>query len=88
MKIQDIRKMAKGSGIDSFGKSKAEIIRALQKAEGNFDCYGRAGSGFCDQAGCLWKEDCLSDSVEAPPPAPTSKAKAVKAPGKTAPRKK
>ena len=93
MKIQDVRKMAKCSQIDSFGKSKTEIIRALQKTEGNFDCYGRATSGFCDQAGCRWKEDCLTESVgetpakakAQPEPKTTAAPKTVK---RAAPRKK
>jgi len=67
MKIQDIRKMAGKLKIDSFGMTKMQIIRALQKAEGNFDCYGRASNGFCDQGACLWKEDCLKDSGGTPP---------------------
>lgn len=62
--MQEIRAMAKELAIPSFGKSKTEIIRALQRAEGNFDCYGRANAGFCDQTGCLWHGDCLEDSAK------------------------
>jgi len=82
MKIQDIRKMAGKHKIDSFGMTKMQMIRALQKAEGNFDCYGRAASGFCDQGACLWKEDCLKDSagasaVKGRPPAAKTAPKAA-----------
>ena len=28
---------------------KPELIRAIQKAEGTFDCFGSAASGYCDQ---------------------------------------
>jgi hypothetical protein len=90
MKIQEIRKMAKELKIDSFGKSKMEIVRTIQKTEGNFDCYGRAMAGFCDQGACLWKEDCLTES--AGPTAAPAKVKPMpklpKAPPKTTARKK
>jgi len=38
---------------------KENIIRAIQRAEGNFECFGTAVSGNCDQMNCLWREDCL-----------------------------
>jgi hypothetical protein len=58
-----IRAAAKALGIPSFGKTKKELIRAIQRAEGNFDCYGTATSGYCDQTGCAWYSDCLKESV-------------------------
>jgi hypothetical protein len=39
---------------------KAEIIRAIQSAEGNYACYGSAADGICDQGGCAWRDDCLA----------------------------
>lgn len=39
---------------------KAELIRAIQRTDGNFDCFGRAKSGQCSQINCLWREDCLT----------------------------
>lgn len=59
MNIQDIRSMAKERGLGTARMGKADMIRAIQRAEGNFDCFGTAGNGFCDQAGCTWMEDCL-----------------------------
>ena len=41
----------------------AEVIRAIQRAEGNFDCYGTAVEGECDQEECLWREDCFNESI-------------------------
>ena len=38
--------------------SKTDLIRALQRAEGNFSCFGTAG-GYCDQLTCCWRKDCL-----------------------------
>jgi hypothetical protein len=42
---------------------KGDLIRAIQRAEGNFDCYGTATEEECDQEGCLWREDCFVASV-------------------------
>ncbi len=59
MKIQEIRVRAKSVGLRNiFGLSKAEIIRRIQRAEGNFDCFGTA-KDFCDQRECCFREDCL-----------------------------
>jgi hypothetical protein len=59
MKIQELRVIAKEKGIGTAKMTKADMIRAIQRAEGNFDCFGKAKDGSCDQAGCAWMEDCL-----------------------------
>lgn len=59
MKIQEIRKIAINKGIRAKSSKKAELIRLIQKSEGNFDCFGKAFAGYCDQSQCLWQEDCL-----------------------------
>jgi len=58
MKIADIAKKAKKLGINPVKMGKTELIRAIQKAEGNFDCFGTAGD-YCDQLGCIWRDDCI-----------------------------
>lgn len=59
MKMQEVRGKAKALGLKhTFGLSKAELIRRVQKAEGNFDCFGTA-TGYCDQFQCSFREDCL-----------------------------
>ena len=35
-----------------------ELIRSIQRAEGNPDCFRRA-KGYCDQLGCAWRLYCL-----------------------------
>jgi hypothetical protein len=47
---------------NTFGLSKAELIRRIQKAEGNFDCFGTAKDS-CDQSQCCFREDCLTPPV-------------------------
>jgi hypothetical protein len=58
MKMQEIRAMSKKYGINSFGKSKDELIREIQRAEGNFDCFGTA-QDYCDQPACSFRSLCL-----------------------------
>jgi hypothetical protein len=59
MKMEEVRTKANALGLKkTFGLSKAELIRRVQKAEGNFDCYGTA-KDFCDQLQCSFREDCL-----------------------------
>jgi hypothetical protein len=58
MTVKELQKMAKGLGIKTTGLRKAELVKAIQKAEGNFDCFGTATDN-CDQANCLFLQDCL-----------------------------
>jgi len=59
MILKEIKEIAKGNGIRVGNMKKDNIIRAIQRAEGNFDCFGTAKAGVCDQADCLWRKDCL-----------------------------
>jgi hypothetical protein len=59
MRLIDIEKKARSLGIkDTWKYSKKELIRAIQRKEGNFDCFGTAVN-YCDQFNCLWRQDCL-----------------------------
>jgi hypothetical protein len=63
MKMQEVREKARRLGLkNTFGLSKVELIRMVQKAEGNFDCFGKA-MDYCDQYQCCFREDCLRPSV-------------------------
>jgi hypothetical protein len=62
LKLQEIKTIAKTQGINARNLKKTELIRTIQKAEGNFDCYGSEEFGFCNQMNCLWREDCLKFS--------------------------
>jgi hypothetical protein len=59
MKVDEIRSIAKAFGVNGAKMKKADLIRAIQRAEGNFECFGSAGGGDCDQAACRWRGDCL-----------------------------
>jgi hypothetical protein len=60
MRFQEIQKMAKGMGIRSLKMKKADLIRAIQRAENNIECYGTQRGENCQEMACLWKSDCLS----------------------------
>lgn len=68
MKMQEVQAKARQLGINSFGKSKAELIREIQRKEGNFDCFGSA-KDYCDQVSCTFRSDCLGEKK------PTKKTK-------------
>lgn len=59
MTMKQIKDIAKEKGVKVGNMKKDNIIRAIQRAEGNFDCFGTAVAGVCDQMNCLWRDDCL-----------------------------
>lgn len=63
MNIKTIHHLAKNLKVETSQLSKPDLIRKIQLAEGNFDCYGSASSGDCDQLECAWRADCLSEAV-------------------------
>lgn len=62
MRLEEVRTLAKSHGIHTSKLSKIELIKSIQKQEGNFDCYATASAGICDQGACLWREDCFKAS--------------------------
>jgi len=59
MNLKEIKDMAKSQDIKVGNMKKENIIRAIQRAEGNFDCFGSAITGECNQMNCIWRGDCL-----------------------------
>jgi hypothetical protein len=59
MNMKDIKGIALKQGVKTGKMKKDDIIRAIQRAEGNFDCFGTAATSNCSQSDCLWREDCL-----------------------------
>jgi len=59
MRLSEIEKKARFLGInDTWKYSKKELVRKIQKSEGNFDCFATA-INYCDQQGCCWRPDCV-----------------------------
>ncbi len=63
MTPRELKRFAQRYEIDPQRLSKAEIIRSIQRKEGNFDCFGSTPLGICDQPLCLWREDCLEHAT-------------------------
>jgi hypothetical protein len=60
--MPDIREKAKTLGIKPGKLKKAELIRAIQTAEGYTPCYGRS-NGDCPWTTCCWRRDCFKASA-------------------------
>ena len=63
MRFHDIQKMAKGMDINTYRMKKTDMIRSIQRAESNVECYGTERIGSCQEETCLWRSDCLSLSA-------------------------
>jgi len=58
MTIRELQKMARRLGINTGGLNRIDLVRAIQRGEGNFACFGTA-VGSCDQINCRFREDCI-----------------------------
>ncbi|NOY61896.1 MAG: SAP domain-containing protein [Gammaproteobacteria bacterium] len=59
MNMQEIRTIARKTGVKAGKQRKVTLIKNIQNKEGNFGCFATAYQGSCDQGGCLWRKDCL-----------------------------
>ena len=60
MNFNEIKRIAKGMGINTFGMKKLDVVRAIQREENNIDCYGTQRVNTCHEDACLWRNDCIS----------------------------
>ena len=58
MKVVEVRAIAAQRGIHAGKKNKGELIRTIQKTEGNDACFGTGKAHVCGQVECLWRDDC------------------------------
>ncbi|MFA5150004.1 MAG: SAP domain-containing protein [Candidatus Omnitrophota bacterium] len=59
MRLSEIEKRAKSLGIrDTWRLSKKELVKTIQRVEGNLDCFG-AKRNSCEQLSCCWRSDCI-----------------------------
>jgi hypothetical protein len=61
MQMKKIREIAKKIGVDPGKMSRTDLIRAIQRAEGNADCFATTQVNECNQAKCLWRVDCKAE---------------------------
>jgi hypothetical protein len=57
MKVEEIREIAAAKGIKAGKMKKAELVKAIQAAEGNNRCFDTGSADVCGQDTCLWRED-------------------------------
>lgn len=56
MKLLDIKVIAQDKGVKPGSMKKTELIRAIQRTEGNRECFG--AKDVCEYSDCLWRGDC------------------------------
>ena len=65
----DLFLKAKSLGIHPEGMERAEIIRAIQRAEGNTPCFG-ASNNKCVHTACCFRAECLVPAQQDYAPSP------------------
>jgi hypothetical protein len=63
MNMRELHTIAKSRGVRPDHMYKIELIRSIQIAEKNFDCFATAKEGRCDQSDCRWREDCFESAT-------------------------
>lgn len=58
MKLDEIKEIAKQHNVKTGKLKKADLVRAIQQAEGNVQCFDSGSSPVCGQDQCLWRGDC------------------------------
>ena len=58
MTFAEIKQIAVGHGIRVVGVKKIDIVRAIQRQEGNTTCFASGKATECGQAHCLWSAAC------------------------------
>lgn len=59
MKLAEVSAIAKSKNISPGKLTKTQLIKLIQAAEGNFDCFATARNDECDQISCCWRPDCF-----------------------------
>lgn len=65
MKVQEIKDMAVKMGIKPGRMKKLDLVRTIQRHEGNNDCFGASRIGHCNEMICLWRADCVIEAKRA-----------------------
>ena len=62
MGMPEIRMKAKALGLTSGKMKKADLIHAIQIAEGCLPCFGKSG-GQCSYTDCCFMKDCFKTKL-------------------------
>jgi hypothetical protein len=63
MNMKQVKAKAKALDVKPGRLKKADLIRAIQSAEGNSPCYQTAQND-CVQNDCCWKDDCRTEALD------------------------
>lgn len=58
MKMNEVKEKAKMLGIKAGKMKKSDLIKTIQKTEGNEPCFG-SDNVHCSQMECCWRSDCI-----------------------------
>jgi len=58
MTFAEIKQIAIEHGVRVVGVKKIDIVRAIQKQEGNISCFASGKASECGQTHCLWTAAC------------------------------
>jgi len=64
MKLSEIKAIALSLGLKPGKSGKGELIRTIQRTEGNYDCFATGLADECGQQCCLWREDCQAYTAD------------------------
>lgn len=59
MNMNEIKEIARMRGVNPGRLKKIDLIRTMQRDEGNGSCFQTGQADVCDQGQCLWRGDCL-----------------------------
>ncbi len=59
MKLEEIKEIAKQYNIKAAKMKKSDLVKTIQQAEGNEQCFDSGKAIQCGQNGCAWREDCV-----------------------------
>lgn len=60
MNLTEVRELSRKMGLGEAKRlRKGDAIRAIQRAEGNRECFGADWRFDCQQHDCCWRKDCL-----------------------------
>jgi len=60
MTRREIAEIARAKRVRVGNMKKENIIRAIQRSEGNSDCFATNAADHCERKSCLWRQDCLT----------------------------
>ncbi len=67
MNFNELKKMAKVMGINTYRVKKPDIIRSIQRVENNIQCFDTQRVEYCREHVCLWRNDCVKRNQDRQP---------------------